>query len=212
MADLVEPVPDCLLFDTAWKLTRADMALLWAAGFRGAIRYVGFDEQPSSEDLDAPELGGLLDTGFGVMVAQHVRNAGWMPSEARGTSDGTFGVRHALAAGLAQGTSFWDDLEGISGTAPQTLGYANQKLTIVKATFRMGEYIGDEVPLDGHELFVGLGANRYWRSASRVPDVERRGYCMVQMQTIQVGAVEVDVNYHRADKLGGRAMWMRRAG
>ncbi len=212
MADLVEAVPDCLLFDTDTKLTRADMRALWAAGFRGAIRPVGFGPDPSPGDLDAPELEGLLETGFGVMVYQHVRDAGWLPSEAMGTSDGTHGVRHALAAGYAQGASFWDDLEGIAGTDSETIGYANQKAGIVKATYLPGEYVGADVPLGSHELYADLVAPRYWRSLSRVPAPERRGYCMVQMETVIVVGIEVDVNYHTADRLGGRAMWMRRAG
>jgi hypothetical protein len=213
VTDLVEAAPDCLLFDTDEKLTRADLLLLLAAGFRGGLRYVGYEDQPFPGDLDAAELDDMLTLGLGAMVVQHCRRPPWATSAAVGDSDGRNGCRHAQAAGYKAGATFWDDLEGIGlgSTNLSTAAYANAKRDAVIATYPLGEYIGDDVPMSGHDLFALLVANRYWKSLSQVPDIAERGYCMVQLGTVKVGRLTVDVNWHTADRLGGRAMWMRRS-
>lgn len=212
MSAVVEPVPDCFLLDTDQKLPRSAMQAALSAGAKGLIRYVGLGTQPGAEDIDAAELEEAMSLGLGVMLVQHVRFEGWHPSSLMGETDGIVACRHAKAAGYLEGASLWNDLEGILGTAGETIDYANAKFAEVqKQGFLQGEYVGFQVPLDGHALFHGLRSKAYWRSLSQVPEVETRGYCMLQMGGIVLGGVEYDLDFHQSDKLGGRAMWMRSA-
>ena len=213
MARIVEAVPDCLLFDTAEKLALEDYELLARAGFRGGLRYVGFNAAPEPEDIDAEEMDAALSAGLGMMIVQHVREGLWTPSAALGASDAVNGMRHAKAAEYMDGATFWDDLESIAGTAAQTIDYANTKFAGVESAGNVqGEYIGDDVPLTGQQLYSDLLSPIYWEGLSRVPDVVVRGYAMRQVATVLVaGRIEVDINWHAADKKGGRAFWMRAA-
>jgi hypothetical protein len=212
MPAIVEPVPDCFLLDTDQKLSRSAMQAALNCGAKGLIRYIGLGMNPGAEDIDAEELSDAMFMGLGVMLVQHVRFEGWHPSALMGETDGTVACRHAKAAGYLEGASLWDDLEGILGTGQETVAYANAKFSEVeKQGFLQGEYVGFQVPLDGHQLFSNLHARSYWKSLSNVPEVVTRGYCMLQMGGIVLGGVDYDLDFHQADKLGGRAMWMRGA-
>ena len=62
------------------------------------------------------------------------------------------------------------------------------------------------------QLFRALLSRLYWKSGSSVPDVERRGYCMVQtipskQNPIEYGNISFDWNLHGGDRMGGVAHW-----
>jgi hypothetical protein len=208
---VVEPVPDALLFDTDERCSIDQLLALRAAGFRGGVRTVTMHDAPDPSDLTAKEVEDFMAAGLGLMVYQRVRNPGWLPSGALGLSDARVAIAKVTAAGYLAGGSLWDDLEGIGGHAGETAEYANDKARAVKAAgFQPGEYVGFDVPLTGHQLYRSLVSSCYWRSVSDVPDVERRGYALEQVaENVLVAGVLVDISVARADKLGGRASWMR---
>lgn len=213
---LVEPVPNALLFDTDVKLTRAALQALFDMGFRGSIRYVGI-HGPAPEDIDGAEVDDHMAVGLGLMLVQHVRDPGWLPSAQTGQFDGEVAGKLAKACGYMAGGSLWDDLEGIGplghGDPSATIRYANTKFDAVRAEgYPQGEYIGFDVPLTSAELYHALKARAYWRSFSNVPDVSTRGYAMrqlVETQSMSIGGVPLDISIVEADRLGGRPFWMR---
>jgi len=211
MNPIVEPVPDSLLFDTSQRCSAAQLLALRAAGFRGGVRTVTFSAAPDPSDITAAEVEDFMAAGLGLMVYQRVRNPGWLPSAALGEADAVVSLAKVAAAGYLAGGSLWDDLEGIGGVGGATVEYANAKAGAVKAAgYAPGEYVGFEVPLTGEQLFRDLAASCYWRAPGNIPDVEGRGYALVQVaENVPVAGVLVDVSVARADRLGGRASWMR---
>ena len=213
MTWIVEPVPDGLLFDTDSVCSLDRLLALAAVGFRGGIRTVTFSAGPDQSDITAAEVGDFMKAGLGLMLYQRVRDPGWIPSVALGVADAEIFVAKSTAAGYLAGASAWDDLEGISGTDVATVAYANAKASRLKAAARPpGEYVGDDVPLTGAQLFTDLTASVYWRSLSNVPDVATRGYAVRQIaEDVLIAGDLVDVNFATADRLGGRPFWMRNA-
>ena len=210
MPPIIEPVPDALLFDTDVPCTIAQLQALAAVGFRGGVRTVTFNRAPDPSDVTAREVADFMAAGLGLMLYQRVRDPGWLPSGALGRADAEVFVAKATGAGYLAGGSAWDDLEGIGGDGSATLAYANEKAADLKAKYAPGDYIGFDVPLSGDALYHDLTAGCYWRSISHVPDVSVRGYALVQVaEDVVIAGVTVDVSVARADKLGGRAFWMR---
>jgi glycoside hydrolase-like protein len=211
MSRTIEPVPDALIFDTDQRCSLAQLRALRAVGFRGGVRTVTFSEATDPSDLTAQEVDDFMAAGLGLMVYQRVRYPGWLPSGALGAADAGVALAKVAAAGYLAGGSLWGDLEGIGGTGSATVEYANTKdRAIAGGGYHPGEYVGFEVPLTGQDLFRSLLADCYWKSFSHVPDVEERGYAIEQIaENVLVAGVLVDVSVARADKLNGRARWMR---
>lgn len=213
MNPIIEAVPDALLFDTELVCSLGDLLALKAVGFRGGIRTVTVSAAPDPSDITAKEVENFMAAGLGLMLYQRPRNPGWLPSAALGKADAAVFVAKAQRAGYLAGGSTWDDLEGIGGNGAATIAYTNEKAVDLKtAKYHPGDYIGDEVPLTGDELFHALIVDAYWRSLSNVPDIATRGYTMIQVaENIAIAGVVVDINVVRADRLGGRPSWMRNA-
>lgn len=212
MNPIAEPVPDALLFDTDERCSLGQLLALRAAGFLGGIRTVTFNPAPDPSDITAAEVGDFMAAGLGLMVYQRVRNPGWLPSAQLGAADAQVALAKVGVAGYLATASLWDDLEGVGGDGSATVAYVNAKVTAILAKYAPGEYIGFDVPLTGDELFHELFTHCYWRSGSIVPDVTTRGYALVQIAAnVVVAGMKVDVSVATADKLGGRARWMRSA-
>lgn len=213
MNPIVEPVPDALLFDTESPCSLGLLLALKAVGFQGGIRTVTVDPAADPTDITAQEIANFMAAGLGLMLYQRVRDPGWLPSATLGKADAEVFAAKAARAGYLAGASAWDDLEGIGGSASATIAYANEKAADLKAArYVPGDYVGDDVPLTGDELFHELVVTCYWRSLSNVPDVATRGYAMIQIaENVPVAGTIVDVNLARADLLGGRPFWMRNA-
>jgi hypothetical protein len=212
MNPIIEAVPDCFLFDTDVPCSLGQLLALAAIGFKGGIRTVTMNPAPSASDITAKEVENFMAAGLGLMLYQRVRNPGWLPSATLGKADAEVFLAKATGAGYLAGGSAWDDLEGIGGNSGATIAYANEKAADLKATYVPGDYIGDDVPLTGDELYHDLIVGSFWRSVSHVPDVSVRGYQLVQLvEDVSVAGILVDISLARADKLGGRASWMRNA-
>jgi hypothetical protein len=73
-----------------------------------------------------------------------------------------------------------------------------------------GLYVGAGVPLTSDELFHEVPFRRYWRSFSQVPNVDVRGYQMIQLfpGDVAVAGVRVDVDVVQSDYLRNRPVWV----
>jgi len=186
----------------------------FAEGYKFCVRYISRGPE-ASNDLTEAEATGILNAGLALMPVQHVRKAGWLPTQALGQQDGQDAARNAQAVGFPAGVNVWCDLEGVSGSVqPQdVMDYCTAWYDAVNgAGFIPGLYVGAAQPLSGDELFH-LPFQHYWRSASRVPDVSVRSYQVFQLSpSIKINGIDVDVDVTRNDNEAGAAQWLRANG
>ena len=79
---------------------------------------------------------------------------------------------------------------------------------VLDAGFDPGIYIGPNSGLGGASLYHDLRFASYWRSASKVPEVERRGWQLTQSRSTKAHGVFVDFDVCSVDHLGGRPTWL----
>lgn len=198
-------------FDANTRISSADAARFYTAGYRFAVRYVRRGPH-HSYDLAPLELAALLRAGLAVMVVQHVANPGWLPNEALGRVYGAVAADEAGRAGYAEGATLWCDLEGVhpQARASDVIGYCNAWHDAVKrAGFDPGLYVGDSPGLSGEQLYYRLKFKRYWAAYNLNRDLYPvvRG---VQMRQHVAGAAdrvplidyEIDVDVIGQDALG----------
>jgi hypothetical protein len=209
---LVQPAADGLLgFDTNTVLTAAKASEFFANGFRFCIRYVSRVAQQGSNDLSTSEALNLLNANLALMVVQHVRQQGWVPTAELGGSDGVHAAHHALVIGFPPGVNVWCDLEGVQQgtTADQVVDYCNAWFDAVNAVgYVPGLYVGANAILDGPALRSRLKFAHYWKSLSNVPDIPGRGYQMIQSHEHTVAGVNIDEDRTKDDLLGGKVLWL----
>jgi hypothetical protein len=197
--------------DTDTTLTAASAAALKRAGLEFVVRYISLGSE-SPGDLSVAETKAILSSGLALMAVQHVREPGWLPSQALGAQDGSHAAGNAVAAGIPAGVSVWLDLEGVLSTStPQgVIAYCNAWNAAVKsAGYSTGVYVGAACGLDGDALYNSLSFTAYWRSQSQVPNVTTRGYCMIQLYPSEtVAGVAVDYDVVQQDYLGGLPRWV----
>lgn len=195
--------------DTAAKLTREIACALKAEipGLEFVARYIGLGA-PSPGDLTRAELDMLLSEGLGVMLVQHVRIAGWQPTEGRGHADGAAAAQQAMALGIPSGMVLWNDLEGIHGTGTDVIAYASAWCAVVRAAgYLPGAYIGSAVPLTSREIFGVLPYVAYWSSGSFVQEQSGRGWQMYQLfPSVAHGGIAVDIDCAQEDRRGSRPL------
>jgi hypothetical protein len=154
----------------------------------------------------------ILGAGLSLMAVQHCPLPGWAPTAALGMQYGQVATANAQTVGLPTGTSLWLDLEGVASwaTSADTIAYVNAWTeTVAAADYRPGLYVGANQPLTGDELYWRLKLTRYWRSASTVPDIPYRGYCMAQaLAPSPIDGVSIDRDVAMADAFGGLPMWV----
>jgi hypothetical protein len=196
-------------FDTIAKLDGATATGLVSAGLAFGIRYVGLGN-PGRSDLDATELNALTDAGLGIMAVQYARTTGW--SNATGRADGQAAARNALAAGVLAEATLWCDLEGRLPSAEVAIAYAAAwyEAATNAGIQDPGLYVGAGVPLTSEQLFHDLLFRRYWRSLSQVPNVDVRGYQMLQLfpEDVTVAGVRIDLDVVQSDYLQNRPVWV----
>jgi len=198
-------------FDTDTKLASATARKLRLAGFEFCIRYVSRAATQPASDLTTSEANAILSAGLALMAVQHVARSGWLPTAALGTTNGTNAAKNAVSVGFPTGVNLWLDLEGVSGTAgaQQVIEYCNAWFTEVdNAGFVSGLYVGPQAVLNGHDLFFRLKTKHYWKSGSRVPNVENRGYQMIQSLPHDVAGVNIDSDVTKNDNFGDAVIWL----
>lgn len=149
-----------------------------------AIRYVPNSSSSASGDLTTDEAEQILNGGLGLMVVQHVRKSGWVPSATLGTHDGNLCVSKCKSIRISANVSVWCDLEGVPSSASKQgiIDYCNNWDKIVtKAGYRAGLYVGVPCGLTSSELYHDLSFSNYWKSLSAsAPGVDHTGYQMIQ--------------------------------
>ena len=209
-------VPGAQGFDTDTELVAATADQLFATGFQFAVRYLSRTTPQNLGDLGSAEAETILGAGLALMVVQHCPLAGWAPTASLGGSYGRAAALNAAAI-MPTGVSVWLDLEGVAtyATAANTIAYVNTWAgEVAAAGFLPGLYVGANQPLTGDELYWRLKVSRYWRSASKVPDIPYRGYCMAQAlmpSPVSDGAngdIPIDRDVIMADAFGGVPIWL----
>lgn len=133
-------------------------------GYQFVMRYVRRATR-HDYDLTSRELVGLLQTGLGVGVVQHVAAEGWLPTPAIGESYGAIAAEECRVIGIPPSTTVWCDLEGVHPGVPhqQVIDYCNGWYSKVKeAGYQPGLYVGYGAGLSGSELYYKLRFQRYW--------------------------------------------------
>lgn len=203
---VVESVNGAVGFDTTAKINQDLAKHFNSIGYKFVVRYLTICDKADPDDLDSTEVQNIMSGKLMLMAVQHVRYPGWQPTGAMGTQDGHNASVHANNAGLIPGVTVWLDLEGVDPKClhNDVLAYCRAWFNAVKgAGYLPGIYVGDNAILTGEELYA-LPFTRYWKSASTVPAVASRGYCMVQ-QSYQwpVYGIDIDRDTVYTDNLGG---------
>jgi hypothetical protein len=206
-------VPGANGFDTDTIVSASTARQLFSSGFRFAIRYVGRYSPQSTGDLSVSEVSDILGAGLALMPVQHVDRQGWSPTAALGISYGSSAVQNVRSiAKLPEGVTVWLDLEEPLVTTPpsQVIAFVNAwSGEVSNAGFAPGLYVGAGEILSASDLYWRLRVQRYWKSASRVPNVDVRGYCMIQtLAPSPVDGISIDRDVVLADMLGMTPSWV----
>jgi hypothetical protein len=204
--------PNSKGFDADSVIISSEVAqAFYNSGFRFCLRYISHKPQPGPRDLSPAEAENILLGGLALMPVQHVRSAGWSPSEALGTTDGNYAVQHANAVGFRPGVNVWCDLEGVgNATAQNVIDYCNAWYDAVSGGgFVPGLYVGADAILSGQELYADLKFQHYWKSLSKVPAIPVRGYQMIQTPVNHtVHGISIDADRTQTDNRGGQVQWL----
>lgn len=169
--------------DTSETLDAAKGATLRTLGIKFAVRYVAQSYQAPTVGMQAGEMAALTGAGLDLMLVQFARTGGW--SQATGAADGTAAAKNALALGYPKTACLWVDVEGAIPSAPDCLAYVNAWARAATdagmASSALGMYVGPGVPLSPAQLYEQITLARYWRAGAIVPNVDRRGFQMLQL-------------------------------
>jgi hypothetical protein len=200
--------------DTTTKLTRTSVRALLAENVAYCMRYVDLVAGgQNAATLSATEVDDITGEGMPLMVVQFARTGGW--SDATGRADGVAAARNVQSVRVPLDVCLTCDLEGHSLWSAAALDYANawhEGATTEGAT-DLQLYVGAGVPLTSFQLYHYLRFRGYMRSGSIVPDVDMRGYRMIQLDPLDqlIAGVLVDLSVVQSDRLGGRPRWARAA-
>lgn len=173
--------------DTNAKLTAQSAQSLRAATYEGQVidfvaRYVSIGPAAPG-DITSQELDAILGAGLALLLVQHVRFPGWVPSGAQGATDGAHAAQNASAAGYPQTAHIAFDLEGVApGTSADAVAaHANEwSAAVVGAGYQAMLYVGYNAILTPQQLYDLPNFNRYWSDFGE-RQVAVRGFCMKQL-------------------------------
>jgi hypothetical protein len=201
---MIKQLPQGALgFDTNQTLTLETAKEFKAIGYSFAIRYIPF-LQSAVGDITTQEINDIVNAGLGLLLVQHCRPPGWIPSGTLGTQDANRAIAHLNAVGMPKGVNVYLDLEGVRTGTPtgDTLAFCNNWYDIIEsAGYVPGIYVGANCGLSGDALYHGLKFQHYWKSGSNVPDIPTRGYEMVQTAGKSVCGISIDEDTVMVDKL-----------
>jgi len=149
-----------------------------------------------------------LDAGLEVMLFQGYWPAAWAGGPGAAMQRATLAVHQAQQAGYPAGAILWLDSEAWPDTV--TVEAWAQWINAWSAAIRQagytdGIYVGAGQPagVTAQDLYQRLITQHYWRSASAVPDVAKRGYQIVQTRLdLAVAGYAVDLDTVHPDALG----------
>lgn len=198
-------------FDTNVALTDQTAAAFVSQGFQFCIRYVSRAAAQGENDLSTSEALGILGAGLALIVVQHVRGEGWVPSAMLGALDGVHAAYHAFTIGFPTGVTVWCDLEGVDpgASAQQVIDYCDAWYDAVAAPgYVPGIYVGANAILNGEALFDRLKFSHYWKSLSTVPNIPIRGYQMIQRNQHVENGISICEDLTQTDLLEGTVIWL----
>ena len=202
-------------FDTTTRLSSTTASQFRESGFTFCIRYISRDDFVSTEvgghgSLTRAEAEDILGAGLALMPVQYGQK-GLVPTAALGTTVGTHAGSNATALGFPPGCSVWCDVESVAEdtTTEAVVEYCNAwSAAVSTAGFTPGLYVGPASKLTTDVLYKALHFTSYWKSASRVGNVDTRGYQMLQSLSQTLNGVRVDLNIAAIDSKGGRPRWL----
>jgi hypothetical protein len=200
----VQPAtPNVRGVDTIAHITYKQALALYADGYKFAIRYLGHITPAEVIDITAAKMALLF-------VAGYSRRPGWLPIASIGVQDGQQAIAHLAEIG-GIGTSTYVDFEGPAQNKTGCLLYGNAAAHAIQhGGSPAGIYVGYGIPLDSVELYWSLAFTGYWKSLSNVPDIDIRGYQMIQHgpPNQMVCGVQVDINTIQSDNKGNVPQWL----
>lgn len=200
-------------FDTDTKLTYDLAKKFKSDGYEFVMRYVGRKVQ-ATKDIDPPELNDILRAGLKLGIVQHCPpKPGIYPSKELGTEYGKNAAKFSEEAGYKKGCIIYLDLEDVNteykNKQAEIIAFCNAFHAAVQdAGYIPGVYVGFNTFLSSGELYYKLKFQHYWKSFSKVPDVEKRGYEMFQRQYLTVNGIAVDTDEVMGDNLGNKPIFM----
>jgi hypothetical protein len=200
-------------FDANDVVSPLAAAAFYDHGYRFCVRYVR-RRSPHSYDLSPQEAAGILASGLGLMLVQHVAPEGWTPTAPLGADYGDVAASEATRVGMPAGVTVWCDLEGVAPRTPprQVIDYCNRwHAAVAGAGFVPGLYVGFGAGLSPDQLYRSLRFTHYWGAYNLPPDKEPavRGLQMKQRVRRQRDKVPgfgalFQVDEVRTDALRGR--------
>ncbi len=161
------------------------------------------------ENLTPEELTRVLPRGYGIIPIGESRANGYIPSAVSGGADGLRETTRMRVLSLPEDITEVCDLEGMGGTAQDTIAYANAYGSCIQTSKRSCmTYVGDGVPLSPAQLYALSDTTLYWHSLSNVQQVATCDYCAIQAYPTQYlslpGGITLaaDVSFIYRDKKG----------
>jgi hypothetical protein len=208
MGAILQRIPvGTLLIDTDTLLGPAECKLLASAGVKGVASYLGL--------VTPAMLAAIWAEGMGFLpISYDDHEQGWIPTAAMGAAEGALARQRARALSLLKGISTVCDLEGMGGTADDTIAYANPWCAAANPDGDLPTaYIGEGVTLTPEQLY-DLDFVGYVHSCSEVPNVAVCGYQVIQAYPPDVTVVNgvtlpftVDIDFVQQDKKGRTPVW-----
>lgn len=202
-------------FDTVTRLDFTTASMFFASGFRFCVRYISRDNLVSTQtggsgSMSRAEAKAILGAGLALMPVQFAKRA-LEPTTSLGQRVGANAAQNAVNLGFPPACSVWCDLEAISSnsTTDDVIAYCNAWYAeVASAGYEPGIYIGPNSRLSTIDLYRQLAFKSYWKSASRVGNVDTRGYQLVQSLSRTLHGVHVDFDIAGVDSLDGRPNWL----
>jgi len=200
-------------FDTTEPISPSAAAAFHRQGYRFCVRYVRRDK-PHASALSAKEAKSLLSAGIGLMLVQYVESdTSWIPSGAKGATNGSVAASEAAKLGAPWGITVWCDLEGVKpGTSAQkVIDYCNRwHLAVSSAGYVPGLYVGYRAGLAPTQLYRALRFTHYWGAfnlnadqAPLVRGLQMKQSLRGQSDTVPGVAIDFQVDAIKHDALGG---------
>lgn len=210
---VVSAAPGLKGFDANSIISLNKATTILNSGYSFCARYLSRSTTQGPNDLSFSEANDILNSGLALMAVQHVAAPGWHPNSELGMEYGTNAALNAVSVGLPKGMNIWCDLEGIAiGTlATDVINYCQSWYAALhNAGYVPGLYVGADCILTGQQLFQDLSFQHYWKSLSRTPIVEKRGFQIIQNRETRIFNVDVDIDITQNDNLGGTVLWLVR--
>lgn len=200
-------------FDTWSAVTPEAAASFRNSGHHFAVRYVrrseGISSATNGGSMTREEAAGILAAGLALMPVQFAKK-NLEPTASLGARVGAAAASNCRALGFPDGVTAWCDIEAIhpDATTADVVAYSNAwHAACSRGGYEPGIYVGPNSKLPTAVLYQDLRFTRYWKSASRVGNVDTRGYCMLQSLSDTIHGLRVDVNIITIDSRGGQPVW-----